>query len=110
MIYLKETLSAQEFKIIPRNYVADNMIITNEFTNVATAYAITPLVATYYMVINEILALEENNYYTIKVLNGVEEIFYGKIYCTNQAIADFSINDGEYIQHESTNQYIILND
>jgi len=110
MIYLQEIGTAQEFKIIPRSYVADSMIIINEFTNVAVTYAITPLVSTYYMVINEIVALQENNHYTIKVLNGTEEVFYGKIYCTNQAIADFSINNGEYVQHESNNEYIILND
>jgi hypothetical protein len=110
MIYLKETGIAQEFKIIPRSYVADSMVITNEFTNVAVTYPITPLVATYYLVINEIIALEENNHYTIKILNGVEEVFYGKIFCTNQDITDFSINNGEYVQHVTTNEYIILND
>jgi hypothetical protein len=110
MIYLQEIATAQEFKIIPRSYEADSMVITNEFTNVAVTYAITPLLSAYYMVINEIVTLQENNNYTIKVLNGTSEIFYGKIYCTNQDIANFSINDGEYIQHESNNEYIILND
>lgn len=110
MIYLQEIGTAQEFKIIPRSYVADSMVITNEYTKEATTYAITPLVSTYYMVINEIVDLKEDNRYTIKVLNGTTEVFYGKIYCTNQDIADYSINDGEYVQHVSNNEYIILND
>ena len=110
MIYLQEIGTAQEFKIIPRSYTADSMVITNEFTNEAVTYAITPLISTYYMVINEIVALEENNHYTIKVFNGADEVFYGKIYCTNQDISTFSINNGEYVQHESNNEYIILND
>lgn len=108
MIYLKEIATAQAFKIIPRSYVADSMIITNEYTNVATTYAITPVISSYYLEITKIVNLVEDNNYTLTVLNGTDVIYYGKIYCTNQVVADYSINNGDYVQHTSDNQYIIV--
>ena len=108
MIYLKEIATAQTFKIVPRSYTADSMVITNEYTKEATTYAISPLISAYYLVIEKIVDLKEYNFYTIKVLNGTDEVFYGKIYCTNQTLSNLSINNGEYVEQESNNEYIIL--
>lgn len=109
MLYLKEIGTAQTFKIIPRSYIADSMVIKNEYTNESTTYSISPLTSDYYMVITKIITLKQNQRYTLTVLNGSDIVYYGKIFCTNQT-GGYSINDGEYIQHESNNDFIVIND
>ena len=110
MIYLQEIGTAQTFKVIPRSYIADSMVITNEYSNESTTYAITPTIESYYLVVEKIIALKEDNSYTIKILDGTDIIFYGKIYCTNQNITNYSINLDTYVQHTSNNEFVIIND
>jgi len=106
MIILEETGTAQGFKIIPRELVADSMVITNELTDVSTTYAITPTVDRYYLVIDEIINLKEGNFYTLTVLNSTDVVYKGKIFCTNQSVSTYSINTNEYTSYSSTNDYV----
>ena len=106
MIILQETGIAQEFKVIPRELVADSMILTSETTGEAVTYVITPTIDRYYLVINEIVALKENNFYTIEVKNASEIVYKDKIFCTNQTVSDFSVNNNEFTTYSSDNDYI----
>jgi hypothetical protein len=106
MIILQETGTAQEFKIIPRELVADSMTLTSETTGEAVTYVITPTIDRYYLVINEIVALKENNFYTIEVKNASEIVYKDKIFCTNQTVSDFSVNNNEFTTYSSDNDYI----
>ena len=106
MIILQETGIAQEFKVIPRELVADSMTLTSETTDEAVTYVITPTIDRYYLVINEIVALKENNFYTIEVKNATEIIYKDKIFCTNQTVSDFSVNNNEFTTYSSDNDYI----
>ena len=106
MIILQETGIAQEFKVIPRELVADSMILTSETTGEAVTYVITPTIDRYYLVINEIVALKENNFYTIEVKNATEIVYKDKIFCTNQTVSDFSVNNNEFTTYSSDNDYI----
>jgi hypothetical protein len=106
MIILQETGIAQEFKIIPRELVADSMTLTSETTGEAVTYVITPTIDRYYLVINEIVALKENNFYTIEVKNASEIVYKDKIFCTNQTVSDFSVNNNEFTTYSSDNDYI----
>lgn len=106
MIVLQELGTAQEFKIIPRELNADSMVITNELTDVSTTYAITPTVDRYYLVISKIVALEQNNFYTLSVLNGEDVVYKGKIFCTNQTVSTYTPNNNEYTTYPSNNDYI----
>ena len=106
MIILQETGIAQEFKIIPRELVADSMILASETTGEAVTYVITPTIDRYYLVINEIVALKENNFYTIEVKNASEIVYKDKIFCTNQTVSDFSVNNNEFTTYSSDNDYI----
>ena len=107
MIILKEQATSQTFNIIPRYYTADSMVITNETSGEATTYAITPTVTSYYLTITDIVDLKEGNFYTLKVLNGSEIVYRDKIYCTNQVIENYTINNGEYVENTTDNDYII---
>jgi hypothetical protein len=106
MIILQETGIAQEFKVIPRELVADSMTLTSETTGEAVTYVITPTIDRYYLVINEIVALKENNFYTIEVKNASEIVYKDKIFCTNQTVSDFSVNNNEFTTYSSDNDYI----
>lgn len=106
MIVLQELATSQEFRIIPRQLAATSMVITNELTDVSTTYAITPTIDRYYLVIDEIVVLEENNFYTLTVLDTTDVVYKGKIFCTNQTIPTYTPNNNEYTTYPSTNDYI----
>lgn len=108
MIILQESLSSQEFKIIPREYLADSMIIKNETTNTSVTINITPTLDRYFMVIDEVLDLKQDNYYTLTVLNGSDIVYKGIIFCTNQTIADYSVNNNNYIANSTNNDFITI--
>jgi hypothetical protein len=57
MLVLREQATSQTFKIIPRLFVADSMIITDEITRDSITYAITITQLDYYAVISKIIAL-----------------------------------------------------
>jgi len=106
MIILQETGIAQEFKVIPRELEADSMTLTSETTGEVVTYVITPTIDRYYLVINEIVALKENNFYTIEVKNGADIVYKDKIFCTNQTVSSFSVNNNEFTTYSSDNDYI----
>jgi hypothetical protein len=106
MIVLQELATAQEFRIIPRELEADSMVITNELTDVSTTYVITPTIDRYYLVINTIVNLQQNNFYTLSVLNNTDVVYKGKIFCTNQTIPTYTPNNNEYTTYPSNNDYI----
>lgn len=108
MIILQESLSSQEFKIIPREYLADSMIIKNETTNTSATINITPTLDRYFMVIDEVLDLKQDNYYTLTVLNGSDIVYKGIIFCTNQTISDYSVNNNNYIANSTNNDFITI--
>ena len=108
MIILQSTASAQDLFFIPREYVADTMIIKNETTNTEVTFAITPTISTYYMVVNEVLDLVQDTYYTLTVKNGTDIVYKDMIFCTNQAVTSYTVNNDEYIANDTTNDFIVV--
>ena len=106
MIVLQELATAQEFRIIPRELEADSMVITNELTDVSTTYAIIPTIDRYYLVISNIVNLQQDNFYTLTVLNSTDVVYKGKIFCTNQTLPTYTPNNNEYTTYQSNNDYI----
>jgi hypothetical protein len=92
MIVLQESASAQNLDFIPRS-----------FTNVDT---ITENL--YYNRLNAIFDVKQDNFYMVTVKSGSNVIFKDKVFCTNQAITDFTINDSQYTEQETTNEFIFL--
>mgnify|MGYP003677189561 FL=1 len=111
MIILTTSVNAQELKFIPREYVASSIVITDQDTNTPVTYAgLTFVTDRYYLKGNVIFSpkLIEGRFYTLKVLNGTTVVYRDMIFCTDQTISTYSINDGVYTKHETTNEYVVL--
>jgi hypothetical protein len=108
MIILQETVSAQDFKIIPREYNADSMVITNETTGVSTTYAITAVQDSYYLTFSKAVTLKENVFYSLEVKNGSDIVYKDKIFCTNQTVSTYTVNNNEFTTNSTNNDYITV--
>jgi hypothetical protein len=109
MIVLQETDILQTFACTPRTNVFDTIRIFSEAENTSVDITdFTAVGAGYYYDVSAIFDLRENFTYTIKLLNEGEVVFYDKMFCTNQNISDFSVNNNEYIQRESLNNFIVI--
>lgn len=107
MIILKELGTDQTWKYIPRSLASDSYVITSETDGTSTTYTYDSTVSDYYLSITDTIALEENNYYTFQALNGSDIVYEGRIFCTNQTVADYSVNNGEFTTNASNNDYVI---
>ena len=114
MIILKEQVASQTFKIIPRSYTADSFNITG--LEGTTNYLVTPTRVDYndasdasgtYLSISKAITIKEGQQYRLTVLNGSTIVYEDMIYCTNQTIADYTINNGEYVENSTDNDYVI---
>jgi len=109
MIILQESASAQTIKFIPRALACDTLVVEDEATNTAiTHLGIVPDIDRYYLEVSTVFTLVEGRSYTLKVLNGSDVVYKDKIFCTNQDIEDYSINDGEYVDHETNDDFVII--
>ena len=61
----------------------------------------------YYLYTTATFDLKEGNFYTLSILNDTDVVYKDKIFCTNQVIANFSINDGQYVANQTTNDFIV---
>lgn len=108
MIILKDQVAAQTFKFIPRELSADSMVLKLEGSDIETTVNITPTIDRYYLSVNEALTLIENNFYQLTVYNGADVVYKDKIFCTNQVIADYTVNENEYTENTTTNEWVII--
>ena len=111
MIILTTSVNAQELKFIPREYVASSIVITDQDTNTPVTYAGLTFVTDRYYLKGDVIfspKLIEGRFYTLKVLNGTTVVYRDMIFCTDQTISTYSINDGVYTKHETTNEYVVL--
>ena len=108
MIILQETSSPQTIKVVPRTLQADSMVLTLEGAGTSETVNISPSIDRYFLDITEVFNIKEGNTYSVEIFNGSETIYKGLIYCTNQAIDNYSINNGEYVQNETNNDFIII--
>ena len=107
MIILKEQIEAQSLKFIPRQYSATAIVLVNEMTNESTTISSDFYVDGYYLYTTATFDLKEGNFYTLSILDNTDIVYKDKIFCTNQVIADYTINNGEYVTNQTTNEFII---
>jgi hypothetical protein len=108
MIVLQQSVSDQTFLFIPRVYEATSMVISDEGENTTATIAITPTVSTYYLSVTATVTLVEGRSYTLEVLNGTDVVYRDKIFCTNQDIDTYSINNGEYVSNSTDDDFVII--
>ena len=107
MTILTTSLLAQEIKIIPRGSFSV-LEITDEQTNVTTVIdLISVIYGDYYTTILALFELIENHNYTLTLKEGTSVMFKGKIFCTDQELFTFSVNNNKYISNATTNEFIV---
>ena len=110
------TTSTLSFNVIP-NALGFTTAMTLKLINDATNKEIgnTLTVATYDT--NGILTVSttiddtgiiEGNFYTIELYNGSTIYWKGILFCSSQAKTSYSINNGDFTEETSNNEYIIL--
>lgn len=100
MIRLTTSASAQTLKIIPRSYASTvSMILRDDTKNTSTTYSsISTTTDKNYLVISQALSpvLVEGRFYDLTVKEGSNVIYKDKIFCTDQAVSSYSVNNNEY--------------
>jgi hypothetical protein len=93
---------------VPRAFdTSVSVKITDEETNTSITEITTATKEANYLYITPTYTFKEGGYYTIRI-TGTNEIYRGKVYCTNQTdLEKFSVNSGEFTYYEDNdNQYI----
>lgn len=107
MIILNESVTDQDIYFIPREYSADVLTLTDEQTGEVFTYNITPLRSNYYLIATDTFDTLEGHTYKLTVYNGSDVVYKDKVFCTNQSTSTYSVNNGEYVQNSSNNDFII---
>ena len=115
MIHLTTSASAQTFKVIPRSYASTvSMILRDDSTNTSTTYSVSTTTDKNYLVISKALSpiLVEGRFYDLTLKQGSNVIYKDKVFCTDQAISSYSVNNGEYTTPSGNdaydNDYIVI--
>ena len=116
MIRLTTSASAQTLKIIPRSYASTiSMIVRDDTKNTSTTYSsISTSTDKNYLVISQALSpvLVEGRFYDLTVKEGSNVIYKDKIFCTDQAVSSYSVNNNEYTiptgDDVHDNDYIVI--
>jgi hypothetical protein len=108
MIVLTTEITPQTFNLIPRSLTFDLVQITDELTNktvIIDTYTFTQ--GDYYSTFESEFNLVENRFYILTIKNGSATVYKDKIFCTNQKIVTFSVNNGQYVSNSTTNEFIV---
>jgi len=110
MKILTTSTSAQTLKIIPREYQSNiDVILRDNSTNESTTYSVATSTSGDYMTFDLTLSLVENRFYDMTCKFGSDVIYKDKIFCTDQVIASYTVNENQYTTENTyDNDYIIL--
>jgi hypothetical protein len=103
MKVLKESAIAQLLEFVPRSYPTNvDYYIISESTSVEVevlSHATTTSGG--YLQITNTFSLVEDEFYKLSVYDSATDrlVFRGKIFCTNQDVIDYDINDNKYITY-----------
>ena len=94
MKVLTTSSNPQQLEIIPRSYPSVITVkLRNEITNeVTTIPSVSTTTLKGYLRFSTSYSLEESYFYELTILDGTTVIYKDKIFCTNQDIADYSVN------------------
>ena len=108
MIILTTDTTPQTFVFIPRNSSFDTVEITDEQTNVMVSIdTYTHTEGDYYDTLEAEFILVENHFYTLVIKDGTTIVYRDKIFCTDQPLVTFSVNNGQYVSNSTTNEFIV---
>jgi hypothetical protein len=112
MKILIDTSNSQTLSFIPRAYPTSvNYTLIEEGTNRTVSKTnIATIDVSGFLTISDTFALTQDKFYSLDVFDNSDDtlIFRDKIFCTDQDVKDYSINDGDYTQDDTyDNDYII---
>jgi hypothetical protein len=107
MIILKEQNTAQSITFIPREMNATTIVLRNETTNVETNIAADFYLSDYYITATTVFSLKENTFYNLTIKNNNDIVYKDKIFCTNQEVKDYTVNQNQYVANVTTNEFKI---
>lgn len=94
MIHLKSTTEIQSIKFISKELNATALSLNG------VVYDVEFYIDSYYLVASAIFDLKENEFYDLIVYNNTEIVYIDKVFCTNQELKDYTINENTYIVYE----------
>ena len=107
MIVLTTSTSAQTFSFIPRD-IPTSMVITDDQTNTPVTVAITSQTQGGYVnTLTATFSLEEGHFYDLVLYKNTDIVYKDRIFCTDQNIVTFSVNNGEYTSNTTSNTFIV---
>ena len=95
MIHLKETTEIQSITFIPKELKATSIILNDVVIDDLEFY-----IEKYYLVVSAVFDLKDGNFYDLIVKNGNDIVYIDKVFCTNQELKDYTINENTYIVYE----------
>lgn len=108
MIILTTSTSEQTFVFIPRSHDFDYVGITDDQTNETVEIeTYTHTAGDYYDTIEAEFNLVENHYYDLVIKDGSTVVYKDRIFCTDQSIVQFSVNNGQYVSNSTANTFIV---
>lgn len=108
MIILKEQTTPHTINAILDGDAGDMIVLRDEETNIVTTLNATFTSNSYYSTATILLPIVNEKTYTITIKNGANVVYRDKIFCTNQTIAEYTINKDQYVQHTTINEYKIF--
>jgi hypothetical protein len=107
MIVLTTSTSAQTFACIPRSGVL-TMVLTDDQTNTPVTVPISSISGGDYVTyITANFALTEGHFYDLELKYNTDIVYKDRIFCTDQNIVSFSVNNGEYTSNTTSNTFIV---
>ena len=108
MIVLTTDVTPQSFVFIPRSSTFDTVEITDDQTNETVSLREWEFTeGDYYSTLEAEFALVENHFYNLEIKNGTDIIYRDRIFCTDQSIVSFSVNNGQYVSNTTGNTFIV---
>ena len=108
MIILKEQDTEQNLYATIWGVDADTIILRDEEENTETVINCTFSIDKYYAVTSAVFPVKEYKFYTLTIKNGANVVYKDKVFCTNQPINNYSLNNEQYVEHTTTNEYVIF--
>ena len=107
MIVLTTSTSAQTLSFIPRD-TPTSMVLTDDQTNTPVTVSITSQTSGDYVnTITASFALKEGHFYELVLKQGTDIVYKDRIFCTDQNIVNFSVNNGQYTSNTTSNTLIV---
>lgn len=109
IVLTTQNVLSQTFNCTPRAGVITDLFITDEAENLTiNVPIISQGASSYFYQIEALFNLTENRFYMIELKDvSGNRLLLEKAFCTNQPLATFSVNNGQYVSHTTNNEFII---